>query len=118
MSDYGRASNKSCLGCKFLYSDGTRYSNFTWMDTYVRRALGRNEALKGDIEEPDDLADDPENDTWAPTMNGRCDRYSLGVHITLDPDRDNHPCFQSKDREQIEAICNADGLPLRPERRA
>ncbi|MHB1310501.1 MAG: hypothetical protein ACYC3L_00695 [Gemmatimonadaceae bacterium] len=104
-------TSESCVGCKFLYSDGTGYSNYTWLETYARCALGKNEALKGDCEEPFDLTTDPAQDTWGPTMNGRCERYAAGVHVTLDPDREDHPSAQSEDAEQITAICAADGAP-------
>jgi hypothetical protein len=103
----------SCIGCKFLYGDGSGYSNYTWMETYVRCALHRNPALEDDHEKPFDLTEDPEKDTWAPTMNGRCDHYAAGVFITLDPDREEHPADSSHDREQVLAICKAENLDFR-----
>lgn len=99
-------NEKSCVGCKFLYGDGSGYSNYTWMETYVRCALGLNNKLKGDQEEPFDW--DKENDQWKPTKNGRCSSYSPGIYITLDPDREEHPSESSSDQEQIDAICKAD----------
>jgi hypothetical protein len=105
-------NENSCVGCKFLYGDGSGYSNYTWMETYVRCALGQNEALKGDEEQPTSWPLETSEDKWPPTMNGRCGRYSTGVYITLDPDREDHPSTNSSDQEQIEAICKAEGLPI------
>lgn len=103
----------SCVGCKFLYGDGSGYSNYTWMETYVRCALRLNPALEKDQEEPFEWAQTPEADSWAPTMNGRCHRYASGDYIILDPDREDHPADSSRDAEQVRAICEADGLDYR-----
>jgi hypothetical protein len=75
------------------------------MNTWVRCALRGNRALEDDQEEPFNWKDP---DEWPPTMNGRCERYSPGVYITLDPDREDHPRDSSDDAEQIAAILAAD----------
>ena len=100
----------TCRGCKFLYLDGWGYSNYTWMETYVRCAKGANPALEGNEEEPLDWDEQPKGeDIWPPTMNGRCKLYAPGVLITLDPDREDDPHAVSDDEEQIAAILKADG---------
>lgn len=106
-------NSQSCVGCKFLYGDGSGYSNYTWMETYVRCALKKNPELETDQEEPSGWQG-PEADVWPPTMNGRCDRYAVGPYITLDPDREDHPSDATSDEEQARAICEADGLDFRP----
>jgi hypothetical protein len=95
-------SQTTCLGCKYLYGDGSGYSNYTWMETYVRCAKDKNPELLKDQEEPCDW--NKENDNWKPTMNGRCDEFSAGDYITLDPDREIKLSEETKDQEQIEAI--------------
>ena len=103
----------SCVGCKFLYGDGDGYSNYTWMETWVHCALDFNKELRNDHDIPHNLAKTkPEDDKWPPTASGRCECYSPGVFIVLDPDREDHPSEVSQDQGQIEAICRADGLPL------
>lgn len=107
-------TNTSCAGCKYLYGDGTGYSNYTWMETYVRCALARNHELLSDHEEPWDW--DPTGvkpDEWKPTKSARCDQYSTGKYITLDPEREGHPSDSSNDQEQIKAICDHANLPHR-----
>lgn len=100
----------SCCGCKFLFGNGSGYSYYTWMDTYVECALGANPALLVDVNEPFDWSHDPEADNFPATQNGRCERYSAGPYITCDPDRENHPADEGAvDDEQIAAICKAAG---------
>lgn len=107
--------SNSCIGCKFLYGDGSGYSNYTWMDTWVRCAKKRNPALIKDVEVPFDMETDVDSeDKWPPTMNGRCDLYALGPYIILDPDREEHPSTKTDDKEQIAAICEADGMSVDP----
>jgi hypothetical protein len=78
-------NEKSCVGCKFLWADGDGYSDYTWMETFLRCAKDRNVALaKGDVHEPYDWITEPDN--LPATMNGRCDLYSAGPHITVSPD--------------------------------
>ena len=38
-------NEKSCVGCKFLYSEGKGYSNYTWEETEVRCAKDKNPNL-------------------------------------------------------------------------
>jgi len=100
----------TCRGCKFLYLDGSGYSNYTWMETYVRCAMSANPALLEDQDEPLNWQQQPEGvDVWPPTMDGRCGLYAPGVLITLDPDREDNPRDNSTDEEQIAAILAADG---------
>jgi hypothetical protein len=109
---------KSCVGCKFLYGNGSGYSNYTWMETYVTCAKGKNPELN-QAEEPynwDKSA--PENDNWNPTQNGRCELYAEGPYLTLDPDRECWPAdnkwrqwfdrLEFVDEEQYIAIMESD----------
>ena len=105
---------KSCKGCKFLYGDGSGYSNYTWLETYVCCALGLNPALIKDAEQPFGWDPTEGEDKWAPTMSGRCEKYAPGVWVLLDPDREDHPSTQSTDAEQIAAILAADGRSPTP----
>lgn len=94
----------SCVGCKFLFGDGSGYSNYTWMETYVRCAKNNNKLLD-DAEEPcdwtgDEANADPSKDNWSKTQNGRCADYSSGPYITLDPDREINLDEEVKDEEQ------------------
>ena len=41
------SESTSCIGCKFLYSRGEGYSNWTWMETYVHCAKDRTPNLTG-----------------------------------------------------------------------
>lgn len=110
-------NEKSCVGCKFLYGDGSGYSNYTWMDTFVRCALGKNPKLTERHDEPEGFAAKAPQDTedkWPPTMNGRCERYASGVYIVLDPDREEYPGdTKGADDEQVRAICKADKMEYR-----
>lgn len=100
----------TCRGCKFLYLDGSGYSNYTWMESYVRCAKGANPALLDGQDEPVDWRSQPDGqDAWPPTMAGRCGLYAPGVLIILDPDREDDPRETSTDEEQIAAILAADG---------
>lgn len=90
----------SCCGCKFLYGNGEGYSNYTWLDTFVTCALDRNPLLPS--EEPCDW--DKENDNWDKTKNGRCEKYSEGNYIVIDPEREIILTEESDDAEQIKAI--------------
>ena len=110
----------TCVGCKFLYGDGTGYSNWTWMDTYVKCALNKNPNLlkeSDDTEEPCDWSarghESSEvpgaqalnrNDNWQMTNSSACERWSPGDYITLDPDREIVLSDVTKDQEQIDAI--------------
>jgi hypothetical protein len=100
--------SNSCVGCKFLFGDGDGYSNYTWMDTYVRCAKGNNKLLD-DANEPSDWTGrednpDPEKDNWPKTKEGRCSDYSVGPYITLDPDREINLDEDCPDEEQRKAL--------------
>ena len=96
----------SCVGCKFLYSHGEGYSNWTWMDTIVNCALDRNPNLiNGQAYLTCDWIRDAEKDNWPQTNTSRCEKYDKGVFVELDVDGDNGPADESQDEEQILAIC-------------
>lgn len=96
----------SCIGCKYLYSEGSGYSNYTWEETYVRCAKEKNPNLAhGGLEEPYDWNKNEENDNWPATNGSRCTYYSRGVYVELDVDGENGPADESDDEEQIDAIC-------------
>ena len=100
----------SCVGCKYLYSEGSGYSNYTWMETYVKCAKDKNPKLEdGEAEEPYDWNQKAENDNWPMTNSGRCELYAPGVYVELDVDGDNGPADESEDEEQIKAICEHSG---------
>lgn len=97
-------AEKSCVGCKFLCGAGSGYSNYTWMETYVKCALELNPALEEDHEQPEGFARHPTLDEWPPTKDGRCDRYAPGQYWTADPDREDRPADDLNDAEQIAAL--------------
>ena len=107
----------SCLGCKYLYGQGTSYSNYTWFDTEVHCALKRNPKLPADM--PSDWNFSswessqpiPDVDNWPATSEGRCDRFDEGPFITLDIDGENGPAEDSDDFAQVTAICLAANRP-------
>ena len=95
--------SKSCVGCKFLFGGGDGYSDWTWIDTYVMCALGRNSILKeGEYSEPSNWNQDAQKDNWEATRNGRCDRYSPGPYVVISPD--GVPDEGPTDAEQKRAI--------------
>ena len=106
-------TSTSCVGCKFLYGDGSGYSNWTWLDTWVRCARDANPNLCRDEDKPYDWPAQG-RDEWPPTRASRCDLFSPGPFITLDPDREDHPSAEAIDQEQADAICKARSLDLRP----
>ena len=69
----------SCLGCKWLFTRDTGYSNWTVEDTDAHCAHNRNPKLPEEI--PDEVRDyshvwmRPENDAWHATKDGRCELY-------------------------------------------
>lgn len=89
---------RSCVGCKYLWADGSGYSDYTWMDTDVKCAKGRNPNLP--TAEPYDWTQEADN--LPATMNGRCDAFSPGPYITISPDGD--PSDTPIDDEQRIAI--------------
>jgi len=96
-------NEKSCVGCKFLWADGSGYSDYTWMDTDVKCAKERNTRLP--FSEPYDWIKEPDN--LPETMESRCELYSPGPYITISPDgeADDKPI----DEEQSIAITAARG---------
>lgn len=91
--------NTSCKGCKFLYTKGEGYSNWTWLDTIARCALDKNPSIPkdsfGNIEDLYKLQC---------IKTGRCDRYAPGVLVELDVDGDDTPWHFTDDREAIVEI--------------
>lgn len=78
---------KSCVGCKWLYSQGSGYSNYTWTDTFIHCAQHKNPHLEaGDAEGCYDWNQDPERDNWDKTSRSRCELYAPGEMINLDVD--------------------------------
>ena len=73
-------SNKSCIGCKFLYCQDIGYSNYTVTDTEVFCAKNLNPNLPAD--EPYDW--NQNDDNWLRTSESRCDQYAAGPMIHLD----------------------------------
>lgn len=105
-----KSDDKSCSNCKFLYADGQGYSNYTWMDTYVRCALDRNTNLKdNDIDKPYFKGEvEKLFSVWDATASSRCDAYKPGKFLTLDPDRHCDELIECDDDEQVEAILKHD----------
>lgn len=99
--------NKTCVGCKFLYSEGDGYSNYTWLSDEVRCALDKN--LKLPAERPSDWKRDTASDNWPKTRDMRCESYSPGIYVELDVDGLDGPADYTDDKEQIEAICKDTG---------
>lgn len=103
-------NDNSCVGCKYLYSQGDGYSNYTWMDTYVMCAKDKNPNLAdGGAQEPSDWNHNSENDNWGMTSKSRCELYAPGVFVELDVEGENSPADESEDEEQIKAICEHSG---------
>lgn len=112
--------SNSCAGCKFVYKDGSGYSNWTWMETHLRCALGKAEF--GDAEVPYDWNENPEGDNWGVTRESRCREYKpCGPALTLDPDRECWPRIYGGykppedrlafvDEEQFKAIWDSDSF--------
>lgn len=101
--------SKSCVGCKFLYSQGNGYSNWTWESDDVHCAKDRNPNLGA--EKPYDWKQDAEADNWPKTNESRCELYAPGEFVALDVDGEDGPADQSKDAEQIAAIVAHSGRP-------
>lgn len=94
-------NEKSCIDCKFLYSEDSGYSNYTWVDTDVRCAKDQNPNLPH--EEPDNW--NKSSDNWARTNTTRCELYDPGPMVALDVDGDDGPADYTQDEEAITAIC-------------
>lgn len=98
-------NDKSCVGCKFLYTHGSGYSNYTWLETDVLCAKDRNPNLPA--EECSDW--DMKNDNWPITNSSRCELYAPGEMVTLDIDGEDSPDDYTQDEEAIAAICEHSG---------
>ena len=98
-------NKKSCVGCKFLYSEGQGYSNYTWEDTEVRCAKDKNPNLPA----PEGCDWTPQGDNWPKTNTSRCELYAPGGMVTLDVDGEDGPATYTQDEEAIAAICEHSG---------
>lgn len=98
-------NDNSCVGCKYLYSEGQGYSNYTWEETEVRCAKDKNLNL------PADKAYDwtPESDNWPKTKDSRCDLYAPGEMVALDVDGEDGPADYTQDEDAITTICTHSG---------
>lgn len=99
--------NDSCIGCKYLYSIGLGYSNYTLLDTEIRCAKNKNKYLPA--HEPCDWVFDGVTDNWEKTNSGRCELYAAGVMVKLDVDGEDGPADYIDDKDVIESICNDSG---------
>ena len=97
----------SCVGCKYLYSIGIGYSNYTWEDTEVECAKDKNPNLAAS--KPFDWNHDAEKDNWSATNASRCSLYESGVFVELDVDGYDGPADNRDDEDQILAICEHSG---------
>ena len=95
-------NERSCVGCKFLYSQDSGYSNWTVEETEILCAKKRNPNLPAS--EAWDWKKDEDN--WPATKDSRCDLYAPGEMIQLDVDGENTVESQTTDREVIDAISN------------
>ena len=98
---------KSCVGCKFLYTEGFGYSNYTWEETSVKCARNKNPNLPSD--EPYDWNENEKGDNWPATNSSRCELYAAGPKVCLDVDCENGPADETSDEEAIVAICEHSG---------
>jgi hypothetical protein len=95
-------NDKSCVGCKFLYSKDTGYSNYTIEETTIYCAKNLNDRLPDD--EPWDWRHEPDN--WPKTMYGRCNLYAVGVMVRLDVENED-PVENQTDDSEVRAAINA-----------
>ena len=98
-------SENSCIGCKYLYTKGVGYSNWTHLDDDVYCAKNRNPNLPS--AEPYDW--NRVNDNWPKTNTSRCEWYSAGEMVRLDVDGYDGPADYINDEEVIAAICEHSG---------
>lgn len=97
------SNEKSCVGCAFLYTHGSGYSNYTWENTYVLCAFDSNPSLVSGVEEPYDW--NKEDDNWPATQNSRCEKYHPAQRmITLDVDGEDFPDDYTDDILAIWAV--------------
>lgn len=94
-------SDKSCVGCKFLYLHDRGWSNWTVEDTEVICAKNLNPNLPAN--EPWDW-DTNESDNWPKTQHSRCGLYTIGPTVHLDVDGEHTPSDFTDDKEVIAAI--------------
>lgn len=94
----------SCVGCKYLYTLDTGYSNYTWMDTGAHCALDRNPQLADGPDRPFDWrSSTPEQDNWPKTATGRCDAYAPGERLDFDVDGEDD-MRHCEDFEQLRVV--------------
>lgn len=100
-------NEKSCVGCKFLYTEGSGYSNYTWEDTDVMCAQEKNPNLPAS--KPYDWK--RSDDNWPTTNASRCELYATheGDLVELDIDGEDGPADYTSDEEAIAAICQHSG---------
>jgi len=96
-------NEKSCLGCKFLFSQDLGYSNYTVEETEIRCAKNRNSNLPAS--EPYDWKRGEDN--WPATQGSRCELYAPGEMVHLDVEGEDTVDSQTTDREVIDAIANS-----------
>lgn len=115
MSETNTNTCKSCVGCKHLYSKGSGYSNYTWLETYLRCTKNKHPKLLEDgshNEYPSDWKNEtPEGDNWPLTNQSRCELYTSGSFIEMDVDCDDEHELLSEHgndiRHLFEAITHA-----------
>lgn len=95
----------SCIGCKYLYSEGDGYSNYTVLEQEVKCAKDANPNLPAYM--PCDW--DADNDNWTRTNSSRCEFYSSGGMVALDVDGEDGPADYIDDEDAISAICAHSG---------
>lgn len=105
----GKKRKTTCVGCKFLYSEGAGYSNWTWIETYIRCALNRNPCLPSEEPFGWDGTGKDRGDNWAATRGSRCEKFAPGPFIELDVEGEDGPADFTEDEEQIEAVCKHSG---------
>lgn len=93
-------NKNSCVGCKFLYTEGEGYSNWTWMDNIIKCSKDKNPNLP--VIEGSDW--NKEQDNCPATMSSKCELYKEGVLVTLDIDGEDNAADWTNDPEQIESI--------------
>lgn len=97
----------SCIGCKFLFSVGTGYSNWTWEGNDVTCAMNLNPNLPSDW--PSDWNENPKHDNWPKTNTSKCNTFAPGPFVRLDVDGDDGPADFTDDETVIALICRDTG---------
>ena len=100
-------NDKSCVGCKYLYSEAIGYSNYTWEDNEARCAKDRNDNLPASIP----FGWIKELDNWIATKGSRCVLYSPLDRrmVAMDVDGEDGPGDFTHDEEAILAILKHSG---------